>query len=98
MLLFSARRLVAGAAQACFEILQPVAEQKKMQRLRVKEEPLLAPSLMYLCLSIDGSLCYHAPLLVHRFPTNNPIVPSLANRHSFSQWPIPLLAGRSGTG
>lgn len=47
VLLFSARRLVAGAAQVRFEILQPVAERtlKQMQRLQAKE-PLLAPSLM----------------------------------------------------
>lgn len=34
-------------------------------------------------MSIDGSLCDHAPLLAHRFLTDNPILPSPSHKSSF---------------
>lgn len=47
VLLFSAQRLVAGAAQVRFEILQPVAERSRCSGYEQKSLfSLLAPSLM----------------------------------------------------
>lgn len=78
-----------------FEILQPVAERSRCSGYEQRAEQRASSGSLFdaqeSC-QLTATLCDHAPLLVHRLLTNNPIWPShivipFSMAHPSSGWP-----------